>query len=146
MTPEIKATWQKVLVHQLQGLMFHQEVSLIYKMFGDCRFEAHRHYKQYINETLNYYQTLEKIIWEYGEIVRPVPASVIPVQIFEPELSVKPLERAERMKDMQIINSKWKTWETSTVKLYEEAIAVIPNCGWLKLLNCSAEKELKNIH
>ena len=146
MTPEIKAMWQKVLVHQLQGIMFHQEVSLIYKMFGDCSHEARRHYKQYINETLNHYQTLEKIIWEYGEIVRPVPANVTPIKIFEPELSVKPLERAERMKDMQVINSKWKAWETATAKLYEEAMAVIPNCGWLKLLKCGAEKELKNIH
>lgn len=146
MTPEAKAMWQKILVHQLQGIMFHQEVSLIYRLFGDCNYEARKHYKQYINESLNHYQTLEKIIAEHGEIVYPAPSTVTAVKIFEPQVTTRPNERADRLKDAQIINAKWKAWEASTVKLYEEAMTVLPDCGWIKLLKCSAQKELKNIH
>lgn len=144
MTQETKAMWQRVLAHQLKGIMFHQEASLIYRLlYGYRHKSAIRHCRRYLDESLTHYQTMEHIIQEYGEIVHPLPNTVIPLKVSD--VTTRPAEKADCMKVMQEINATWKAWEKSTVELYEEAMEAIPNCKWLKSLKCGAEKELKSI-
>lgn len=145
MTDEARAMWQKVLAHQLTGVMFHQEAALIYELLEDYPRESKRHHQHFLDEFLTHQKTARLIIRDYGEVVRPAFDTIKPVRISVPEITTRPNEPAERKKIACEIYAKWRTWEKSTVRLYEEAISVIPKYKWLKILKCNAGKEIKYI-
>lgn len=140
-----KAMWQKILTHQLEGIMFHGDVVRYYELFGDYKCKKREHICQYISEVMNHMTTSCHIIAEYGEILDALPGTINRVKIFDKEVLMRPAERAVREEHAHMICKKWREWEESTVELYEEAAALMPECDWLKKLHRSAARELARI-
>ena len=72
MDEEIRTAWQAILKHQLQGIMFHSEVSLMYKLLKH-KTESRIHDIQFIEESMHYQMCLKAVAEEYGEIIFPAP-------------------------------------------------------------------------
>lgn len=145
MDAEKKKMWTAILTHQLQGIMFHGDVVRYYELFGDCQHKKREHYCQYLSEIINHMTTSCEIISEYGEILDALPGTIRRVKVFDTDVLTRPAERAVREGYSNTICQKWKEWEEDTIKLYEEAITLMPECSWLKKLHRSAMKELARI-
>lgn len=142
MKDDVKAMWQKILSHQLEGIMFHYEASGLYELV-EIKCSARKHGKQYLQESITHYGTASKLIEEYGEIILPKfnPARVSLLA----NVTTRPAERGERAELASNITEHWREWEESTIKLYDEGLKLMPNCKLLQCLKKSVEKELKGI-
>ena len=66
MKAEIKEAWQKILAHQIEGIMLHSKLSTTY-MLLDCKRQSRTHSAHYIPECITQQNPLFYIVSEYGE-------------------------------------------------------------------------------
>lgn len=145
MAEEVKVEEQheleaEVLAHQIDGVMFHIDAVLLYKLIGMPKM-MRLHMRRVTEESDNNLVTACRMIEKYGEIIDPAKVSR------ETDLTELKYAPMETHTDKAVINQKiisaWKSWENDTKYLYEEALKEQPDCKLWKDMLHGVEKELK---
>mgnify|MGYP000056668708 FL=1 len=105
MKAEIKEAWQKILAHQIEGIMLHSKLSTTY-MLLDCKKQSRTHSAHYIQECITHQNTLLYIVSEYGEEVQPANLTIEPDKHIC--MPVRPLERHVRHEKASALVNVWK--------------------------------------
>lgn len=143
MKAEIKEAWQRILAHQIEGIMLHSKLSTTY-MLLDCKKQSRTHSAHYIQECITHQNTLLYIVSEYGEEVQPANLTIEPDKHIC--MPVRPPERHVRHEKASALVNVWKEWEIATVSFYEEMKAILPDCPMINKLLKSVKHELAHIH
>ena len=143
MKAEIKEAWQKILAHQLEGIMLHSRLSTAY-MLLDCKRQSRTHSAHYIQECIAHQNTLLYIVNEYGEEIQPEKLDIKADERIN--IHVRPLERRTRHEKASTLVNIWQEWENATASFYEEMKAILIDCPMIEKLLQSVKREIKNIH
>ena len=131
-----------VLAHQIDGIMFHVDAVLLYKLIGMPKM-MRIHMRHVAEESDNNLMTSCHLIGKYGEIIEPAKVSR---DTDLTELKYAPMETHT---DKAVINQKiiqaWHEWENDTKALYEDAVKEQPDCKLWSQLHKDVEKELRQV-
>lgn len=139
MTAETKALLEKIVCHQLEGVMFHVKYACMVKKLGDKRMACFQR-KQALEEMDNHLKTVLHLIEHTGEMFEGKNDTANAKGSLE--LLEKTSGDTTKTKICCDMLGKWQEWEFDTVKLYSEAVNAMPNCRMWKCLKHEAEKEL----
>ena len=130
----------EVLAHQIDGVMFHIDAVMLYKLIGMPKM-MRMHMRRVSEESDNNLMTACKMIEKYGEIIDPAKVSR---ETDITELKYAPIATHT---DRAVINQKiikaWLAWETETRDMYAKAVQAQPDCKMWAKLHRDVEKELK---
>ena len=130
----------EILAHQIDGIMFHIDAVLLYKLIGMPKM-ARMQMRRVHEESDNNLMTACKLIEKYGEIVDPANVSR------ETDISELKYAPIATHTDRAVINQKiikaWKAWEEETRDIYADAVREQPECAMWHKMHREVEKELK---
>lgn len=137
MEAEHKALLQKILSHQLEGLMLHFDLAAMYKLMKMPAM-SRLHKRHFIEECENNVKTDLCIIDSYGEAMSH--SSGTKISIARIAVPSSELEKAELHKRYL---EKWLEWEQETCAIYEQAVSVMSGLKMWKSLHRDACREIK---
>lgn len=131
----------EILAHQLEGIMFHSDMVLLYTLLGDKKM-CRKHYKQLFEELGTHEHTAKSMIRRYGRIIEPAPTERI--EVYTSPTAPTTVEEVAELKHNAM--KKWAEWEEETESLYMEMCMLQPHVEiWTKLLK-DVKIEIKEIH
>ena len=116
----IEDIFTKIANHMVEGIMFHDQVSICYDFIGMRRF-AKDHAEQYIEESKYYRSLLHYYLTHYHKLLKieiaPMP-QIFPdgwhrYDTFQVDISTK-------KKKIKELTNEWVNWERTTKTLYQE--------------------------
>ena len=139
MTEEEKEKLGDILAHQLEGLMFHFDSMLMYKLFGMEKM-AKLHCHQHREESDNLIAMHMNIISEKGMVIHP--SKFDKKVVFAINEKPSPLMIESFSKKAMVM---WKEWEEETLTMYREMAQIFPELKVFKKLCKSTEKEIRSM-
>lgn len=131
---------REVLNHQLEGVMFHSDMVLLYTLLN-CKEMCEVHWKQLFSEMKTHTCTAKDMIKRYGRIIEARPTEKI--SVYTSDTVPETEEEVEKLKTLAL--SEWLAWEHETKELYEKMVALQPHVKmWTELLK-DVKMELKAI-
>lgn len=131
----------EVLAHQLEGIMFHSDMVLLYTLLGDKKM-CRKHYRQLFEELKTHELTAKNMVMRYGHIIEPLPTERI--EVYNSFTAPTTPEEVAELKRMSM--KKWLEWEEETEELYTEMLMLQPHVEiWTELLK-DVKTEIKEIH
>lgn len=131
---------REVLNHQLEGVMFHSDMVLLYTLLN-CKEMCKVHYKQLFSEMKTHTCTAKDMIKRYGRIIEAKPTEKI--SVYTSDTVPETEEEVEKLKTLAF--NEWIAWEHETKELYEKMVAMQPHVKmWTELLK-DVKMELKAI-
>ena len=131
---------KEVLAHQLEGVMFHSDMVLLYTLL-DCKKMCEVHFKQLVLEMKAHTCTAKDMIKRYGRIIEAKPAERIIV--YNSDVAPSSEEEKEKLKEKAF--NAWHEWEVETQKLYENMVMAQPHVDMWKKLHKDVTMELKHL-
>lgn len=133
-----KETAQKILNHQVEGIMFHSDMVDLFTAMGDKRLKR-RHEKQVLEETCALLKTKACLYGELGTVL-------VPVVTAQPRgAAVKSVDDTTAIEWSGKALATWLTWEHDTKALYEEAAKEDSACKLWHVLLADVNKEISCI-
>ena len=114
----IDEVFSKLATHMIEGLMFHDEVSICYDFIG-LRAYAKEHSEHYMEESRGYRSLLHYYISHYHKLLKiePVPSSkLIPENWYK--YSTIEVDINTKRNIIKELTTKWVEWERATKQLY----------------------------
>ena len=120
---------REVLAHQLEGVMFHSDMVLMYTLLG-CKKMCEVHWHQLFEEMKTHTCTAKDMVKRYGRIIEAKPTEKI--EVYTSDTLPDSKEGIEKLKSLAM--KEWHEWELETQKLYEKMVMMQPHVTmWTKL-------------
>ena len=130
---------QNVLTHQLQGVMLHHDMMLVFFTLG-MKDKCKEQYRHFYSEMKNMDKTNFAVIRKTGGIVSVGQVARIKV----PDVNANMTDEQKHSACRAILDV-WHKWEESTVALYQQELVSDPKNKWIACLKKDAESEIKHI-
>ena len=145
----IEDIFTKIANHMVEGIAFHDQVSICYDFIGIRKF-AKDHAAQYMEESKYYRSLLHYYSTHYHKLLKIEAAAIKPMfpegwhryDTFQVDISTK-------KKKIKELTNEWVSWERTTKTLYQEMYCAAINekeidaAMYIKKLIKDVSKELK---
>lgn len=125
----VEDIFAKVIHHQLEGVMFHDDMSKYYRFLGLCGY-AEDHKNRFIEESHCYTKMCEFYMENYGKIPKELPVektNYIPSSWYaHTRMDVDTSTKRSAVKSGL---EKWVEWETKTKDIYQKMIKELADIG-----------------
>ena len=145
----IDEVFSKLATHMIEGLMFHDEVSICYDFIG-LQAYAKEHSEHYMEESKGYRSLLHYYASHYHKLLKKESVSspkLIPESWYK--YSTIEVDINTKRNTIKELTTKWVEWERATKQLYQEmyceanALKEVASAFYIGKLVQDVSKELK---
>lgn len=140
MEPQPHKLEMDILAHQIDGVMFHIDAVLLYKLIDMPRMQK-LHMKRVTEESDSNMMTACRLVEMYGEIIDPTRVNR-ETEIARLRYAPMGTHTAKAVINQKIITA-WLAWEKDTRDMYAKVSQEQPDCKMWAKLHRDVEKELK---